>query len=280
MKLEEFKTFLIENLNLNKIKIDLTDEEIKSFFEYMNYILKVNENINLTAIKDPKEFIIKHIVDSIYIQKYIEIFKDEYAFDLEDMLESDQLSKLEKEKFENKPLKYLDIGTGGGFPLSAVNILNPDIDSYGLDSTNKKLKVIEDSNLKIKTIHGRAEMLAHDKNYRENFYIVSSRAVSNLNNIIQLMAGFVMPSGYLICMKGEKENFDDKLIEKFSLELSHIEEYTIDAAKRTIYIFKKINSLKDSLPNKNSKYYLKEKENNKSINKNKKNKNKKNRHKN
>lgn len=251
----EFKNFLLIKLKENKIDINLSYNDINNLYNYMKYILQINENINLTAIKDEKEFIIKHIIDSIYIQKYIDIFKEEYIFDIDEFISSSNLPNDKKEQLKHEKLKYLDIGTGGGFPLSVISILNEDIISYGLDSVNKKLKVIQNSNLNIQTIHGRAEILAHDKTYREKFYIVSSRAVSNLNNIIIFMAGFVMPSGYLICMKGEEEILDEKLIEKFNLDLCHIENYTIDNAVRTIYIFKKIDNLNNSLPNTNSKKY-------------------------
>lgn len=255
MNKDTFEIFLISKLKENKIDITLSDTEIFKLYTYMKYILKINQSINLTAITDEKEFIIKHIIDSIYIQKYIDIFKDEYIFDMEEYLKSSNLKKEEKNKLQKQNLKYLDIGTGGGFPLSVISILNNDISSYGLDSVNKKLEVIKKSNLNINTIHGRAEILAHDKKYREQFYIVTSRAVSKLDNIIMLMAGFVMPSGYLICMKGEKENLSEKILEHFNLELSHIEEYDINDAKRTIYIFKKIDCLNKNLPNKNSKKY-------------------------
>lgn len=255
MNKNEFKNFLLIKLKENKINIDISDNNIINLYNYMNYILKINENINLTAIKDEKDFIIKHIIDSIYIQKYIDIFKEEYLFDLDEFISSSNLTNDKKEQLKNEKLKYLDIGTGGGFPLSVISILNEDITSYGLDSVNKKLEVIKNSNLNINTIHGRAEILAHDKKYREKFYIVSSRAVSNLNNIIMFMAGFVMPSGYLICMKGEEENLNEKLIEKFNLDLCHIENYKIDDAIRTIYIFKKIDNLNNNLPNTNSKKY-------------------------
>lgn len=255
MDLDNFKKYLLDKIESNKIKIELTDDEIKKLYSYMKYILEKNKQINLTAITDEKDFILKHIVDSIYIQKYVDIFKEEYKFDVEESIESEGLNALEKEKLLNENLKYIDIGTGGGFPLSVVSILNKDIESYGLDSVNKKLKVIEESNINVKTVHARAEMLAHDKNFREKFYICTSRAVANLNSIIQLMAGFVSPSGYLICMKGDLEEYDEKIFEKFSLELEHIEEYTIDDLTRTIYIFKKIDELNSNLPSKNAKKY-------------------------
>ena len=255
MNLESFKEYLLEKLKSNKIDVNLNNNEIQKLYEYMKYILEKNQYINLTAITDEKDFILKHIVDSLYIQKYIDIFKEEYIFDIEEYLDSSNLSKIEKENIKNQKLRYIDIGTGGGFPLSIVSVLNEDIESYGLDSINKKLKVINDSNINVKTIHARAELLAHDVKYREQFYICTSRAVANLNSIIQLMAGFVSPSGYLICMKGDLEEYDEKIFEKFSLELEHIEEYTIDNLTRTIYIFKKIDELNPKLPLKNTKKY-------------------------
>lgn len=247
-----FENLLLENINLNNklgenpfllLQNNLLrikeDSEIKyidileKLYEYMIFILEKNESINLTAITDQKDFILKHILDSLAVQFIL----DKYI-----------------EKSDSK-LKLIDIGTGGGFPLVPLHILNKNLSCYGLDSVNKKLNIIKQFYENINLIHGRAEMIAHDDNYRENFDISISRAVSNINNITRYMSGFVKNNGILICMKGNKENYDNTILKKYNLEIEKIISYNLSENNRTIYVFRKIGLLDKNLPEKKFKKY-------------------------
>ena len=85
MNFEDFKKELVEKLF--KINIQIQNEQIEQLYNYMNLLIEWNEKINLTAITEPNEIILKHFVDSLTISKYI-----------------------------NKNEKIADIGTGAGFP--------------------------------------------------------------------------------------------------------------------------------------------------------------------
>ena len=242
-------------LNLNEIREiynqDLTEEEqnilikraiaekIHEMYKYMKYLLEKNKSINVTAIKDEAEFLKKHIMDSIYITKY--------------------LSKLE-DKVQNRKIRYIDIGTGGGFPLVPIKIFK-EYDSYAMDSILKKLKVIKE-NQDISIIHSRAEVVAHDEYYREKFDLVTTRAVSSLKNVIAYMAGFVKVNGYAIIMRGKKEILtnEDKmqlkeLLKEYGLRLEKIDNYILFGEERTNYILKKVTNLNKKLPITDARYY-------------------------
>jgi 16S rRNA (guanine527-N7)-methyltransferase len=138
----------------------------------------VNENMNLTAITDAQDIILKHIADSATIIKYIP-----------------------------QNARLLDVGTGGGFPALPVAIIRPDVSVYALDSTAKKLRYIDEtaeilSLTNIKTVNGRAEELGKSVNYRERFDVVTARAVSALNILSELCVPFVKIGGLFISMKG------------------------------------------------------------------------------
>ena len=95
------------------------------------------------AIIEPKEIILKHFVDSLTINKYIE-----------------------------KNAKLIDIGTGAGFPGIPLKILRPDINVTLVDSLNKRInflnEVIKEISVeKIETIHSRAEEIGKNIKYRE-----------------------------------------------------------------------------------------------------------------
>ncbi len=232
----EFKNKLMQILKKNNIHIQerkLKDEKIEKLYKYMKYILEINNNINVTAIKDENDFIVKHIIDSIYIDQFLDIY-------------------CKKDKLIN----FLDIGTGGGFPLVPIQILNEDnIIATGLDSIYKKLNIVKKFSSNINILHGRCEQLAHIDKYREKYDVVTSRAVAEINKVIEYMVGFVKIGGILIIMKGKLENLDKTLLTKFGLETIKIEEYKINELNRSIYIFRKRSKLKNIYPNKNSNFY-------------------------
>ena len=70
MELEEFT--LIFNNYLKDLELELKQEQIKKFYTYMNLLIEWNKRINLTAIIEPKEIILKHFIDSLTISKYIQ----------------------------------------------------------------------------------------------------------------------------------------------------------------------------------------------------------------
>ena len=175
MEINEFKEIM--NENAKKINIEFNEKQLEQFFEYMNLLIEWNEKINLTAITEPKEIILKHFVDCATINKFID---------------------------KNK---VLDIGTGAGFPGIPLKIINENLEITLADSLNKRIKfldiVIETLELnKIETIHARAEELAKNKKYRESYDIVVSRAVAALNVLLEYTTPFIKVGGKVICMKG------------------------------------------------------------------------------
>lgn len=169
--IEEFEKYL------KKMQIKFSEEQYNQFYKYMNLLIEWNKKINLTAIIEPKEIILKHFVDSLTIAKYIE---------------------------ENK--KVADVGTGAGFPGIPLKIYRKDLKITLIDSLNKRLNflngVIAELELKeINTVHGRAEELGQNKEYREKFDIVTSRAVANLSTLSEYLIPFIKKDGKCIYMK-------------------------------------------------------------------------------
>ena len=181
----EFKKILLEYLT--KIDIVLDEKSIESFYKYMNILLEWNEKINLTAIIEPKEIILKHFVDSISINKYI-----------------------------NNANTIFDIGTGAGFPGIPLKIINSYKEFILVDSLNKRINFLEEVKKSleldnINLIHSRVEDLANNKVYRETGDAVVSRAVANLRVLVEYMLPFIKVGGECICMKGP--NIEEELKE-------------------------------------------------------------------
>ena len=154
-------------------------------------------------------------------------------------------------RYNIKYKNILDIGTGGGFPLIVLKIFL-DIDNkntYGMDKTLKKLKVITEKE-DIKIIHSRAEIASHDEKYRESFDLVVSRAVSSIENVVEYSSGFVKIGGSAILMRGKLERYDRKKLDKFGFKEVIYESYKLFDEDRSILILEKVKKLDKKLPSK------------------------------
>ena len=163
----------LSDINLQS---DIEDKLIR----LIEIITETNKQLNLTAITEPSDIILKHIADSATVIKHIP-----------------------------KNAKLLDVGTGGGFPALPVAILRPDVSVTAMDSTAKKLKHIDNAAKELElsnivTLTGRAEELAHNEKYRGKFDVVTARAVAELNILCELCITFVKVGGRFIAMKGSR----------------------------------------------------------------------------
>lgn len=230
---EEFSEKIKEYMN--KINIEISDKQIEKFFDYMNLLLEWNEKINLTAITEPEDIILKHFVDCATILKYI---KDED--------------------------KIIDIGTGAGFPGIPLKILNEKLDITLMDSLNKRInflnEIINKLDLKnIVAIHARAEELARNKEYREKFDIATSRAVANLSTLSEYMLPFVRKDGMVISMKGsnieEEVKNAKKAIKILGGEIEKIDNFNLANTNniRNIITIKKVVKTPREFPRKAGK---------------------------
>ncbi len=163
-----------------------TEEMLAQMEGYMDGVLAWNEKVNLTAITDKDEFLVKHLIDSVLAIPY------------EPYLQA---------------RRVIDVGTGAGFPGVPLAILSPDKEFLLMDSLSKRLKIIDQLTgeiaLKnIKTLHGRAEEVAQNKAHRESYDLCVSRAVANLAVLAEYCLPFIKEGGYLLAYKGpdaEKE---------------------------------------------------------------------------
>ena len=230
MEIEKFEEII--NKYLKEINIELKKEQTEKFYKYMNLLLEWNEKINLTAITEPEEVILKHFVDSLTISKYIE-----------------------------KGSKLVDMGTGAGFPGIPLKILREDIEITLADSLNKRInflnEVIKELNLKnIQTVHTRAEEFGKNKKYRESFDIATSRAVANLSTLSEYLIPLVKPNGKVICMKGsevkEEVEMAKKAIEILGGKIEQKESFNLPNSdmKRNVIIIKKVKNTPAKYPRK------------------------------
>lgn len=210
----------------------LNNKQIEQFDKYMDLLLEWNEKINLTAITEKNQIILKHFIDSLTISKYIE-----------------------------KNSKVIDVGTGAGFPGIPLKIYNNTLNITLLDSLNKRInflnEVINELQLeKIQAIHSRAEDLARNNNYREKFDYAISRAVANLSTLSEYLLPYVKVNGKCICMKGPNINEEVKnskqALKRLGGEIIDIKNFTLPESdiERNIIIIKKIKNTDKEFPRK------------------------------
>ena len=230
MDIKEFSNLMIDYGK--EINILFTEEQLQKFYQYMNLLIEWNEKINLTAIVEPKEIILKHFIDSLTIIKYIEPKKS-----------------------------VIDIGTGAGFPGIPIKIMREDLDITLLDSLNKRIhflnEVIQKLELKnITAVHARIEEYAKNKQYRESFDVATSRAVANLTTLSEYMLPMVTLKGMAICMKGseisEEISKSKNSIKLLGGEIDKIEKFTLPKSdnKRNLILIRKYRQTPGKYPRK------------------------------
>ncbi len=161
--------------------LEFTEKQLEQFSMYFDLLIETNKVMNLTAITEPEEVAVKHIIDSLL------------AFD--------------EKIFPGKLLA--DVGTGAGFPGIPLKIYCPELKVVLLDSLTKRLKfleaVIEQLGLQdISCVHLRAEDAGQNKDHREKYDLVTARAVARLSVLSEYCLPLVKVGGYFIAMKGSK----------------------------------------------------------------------------
>lgn len=179
--MDEKKTYSIKN-KFEKAGWRLTDVQTEQFLRFYELLIEWNERMNLTAITDFDEVVLKHFIDS----SCGSLVCDFSAVD-----------------------NVLDLGTGAGFPGIPLKILYPDTEFVLMDSLQKRIgflqEVITQLGLKkITAVHGRAEEMARNTDYREKFSVCTSRAVANTSTLLEYCMPFVKVGGVFVAYKSGK----------------------------------------------------------------------------
>ena len=227
------KSLLKEKAALYGVGLD--EKALERFDIYARLLVEWNDKINLTAITEPDEIVIKHFVDSLSIFSAVDIPEGS---------------------------RVIDVGTGAGFPGVAMLIARPDLDITLMDSTNKKLNVIRDIleniGLEANVVHKRAEEAGQSKDFRESYDFATARAVSNLRDLSEFCLPFVKVGGTFISMKSAKA---DEEIEEGKKAISVLggrirEKKTFnleDAGERTVILIEKSSSTPAKYPRPSAK---------------------------
>lgn len=197
-----------------------TEPIVDKMYRMVDHMLTVNASMNLTAITDWQDILVKHLADSCTILPYLP-----------------------------EGAHVCDVGCGGGFPSLPIAIARPDITVVGIDSTGKKVNYINDAAKLLGLNHlsalcGRAEDMANTE-LRESFDVVTARAVAALPMLCELCIPFVRVGGSFCAMKGNPE--DSEIAAARSaykalgapLDDSDVHRFTLEGETRVILIARK-----------------------------------------
>ena len=178
MKPTEFINLLKEH------DLDVSLEQANQFKIYFEKLVETNEHVNLTAITEEGDVYLKHFYDSV-----------------------SPLLSLPEVFIKNSSL--IDIGAGAGFPSLPMKILRPDLEVTIVDSLNKRIKfleqLVEDLGLAgVHLVHARAEDAGQNPELREQFDLVTARAVASLNVLGEYCLPFAKVGGMFVALKGPK----------------------------------------------------------------------------
>lgn len=162
--------------------LSFTEVQLQQFTRYYEMLVETNKVMNLTALTEPEDVAVKHMIDSLL------------AFDP-----------------AMKGKRLADVGTGAGFPGLPLKIYCPELKVTLIDSLGKRLRFLEQviTELNLKDIvceHARAEDAGRNKLFRERFDYVTARAVARLSVLAEYCLPLVAKNGYFIALKGSKYN--------------------------------------------------------------------------
>lgn len=209
-----------------KCNIKLSQDKADKLLKLYEFLVEYNKNVNLTAITDFEEVVVKHFIDSVL------------PFSMIDIKENSS---------------FIDVGTGAGFPSIPLMIVRPDLKGTLLEALNKRCvfleKACELTEVDAKVIHGRAEDYAKEK--REAFDFATARAVAAMSVLCEYCIPYVKTGGRFIALKSvnEDETLCEKAVKVLGGKIAEIKDYTItNGDNRRLFIIDKVSQTPTKYP--------------------------------
>lgn len=209
-----------------KCNIKLSQDKADKLLKLYEFLVEYNQNVNLTAITDFEEVVVKHFIDSVL------------PFSMIDIKENSS---------------FIDVGTGAGFPSIPLMIVRPDLKGTLLEALNKRCVFLEKAcdltKVDAKVVHGRAEDYTKEK--REAFDFATARAVAAMPVLCEYCIPYVKTGGRFIALKSvnEDETQCEKAVKVLGGKIAEIKDYTItNGDSRRLFIIDKVSQTPTKYP--------------------------------
>ncbi|MBP3381135.1 MAG: 16S rRNA (guanine(527)-N(7))-methyltransferase RsmG [Elusimicrobiaceae bacterium] len=217
-----------------EIGVEIDDVAAEKFDRYAALLVEWNQKMNLTAITEPTDMVIKHFVDSVAAAPLL----------------------------PNGSFSLVDVGTGAGFPGVPLAILRPDCKLTLLDSLNKRLvfldAVCKELGIAADLVHMRAEEGGRNPAYRDTFDVATARAVGGLPLLCEYCLPYVKVGGRFLALKGptgeEEAARSAAAIGKLGGKTRDVHKFLLPAdskgevAARQIYLIDKVTATPTAFP--------------------------------
>ena len=179
---------------ISETDLEISTQQINLLIQYIELLVKWNKAYNLTAVRDPNDMLIKHIMDSLMVGKYL------------------------------KGQKFIDVGTGPGLPGIPLAILNPERNFVLLDSLGKRITFLRQVVFQLKLKNVQPELSRVEKYRPEQLFDgVLSRAFSSLNDMVKWCKHLIaVEKGCFYALKGQYPDDEiEQLPENIKMTASH-----------------------------------------------------------
>jgi len=205
-------------LGASELGFALSAEQTNSIFIYLTELKKWNQKINLTAIRDERDVLIKHVLDSLSFMMVLT---------------------------PSPGLKLLDMGSGAGFPAIPIKLIQPDIEVTMVESVRKKASFLRHiiRTLKLTGIEVQDKRTQDIPDSFRNIYdVVTARAFADINMAIKSGQPFLKHGGTMVLSRGPEESIDVKKLAMYGIELEKRIDVTLPFSdyKRAIWLLKRI----------------------------------------
>lgn len=207
-------------------KIAISEEQAEKYNRLYEYMVEYNKNVNLTAITEFEDVIMKHFIDSVLPFTMLDI---------------------------EKGSSFIDVGTGAGFPSLPLLIYRPDLKGTLCDSLNKRCvyleKVCAEIGVSAEIIHARSEELGRKS--REKFDLSTARAVAAMPVLLEYCVPFVKVGGSFIALKSVNEDVmsSKEAAKKLGGEIAEVKDYSLpNGDMRRLVITKKVSPTSTKYP--------------------------------
>ncbi len=191
--------------------LSLSDEALGLLLQYQDALVLWNKAYNLTAIRDPKEMLVKHLLDSLSI--------------LKDLPQG----------------RLLDIGTGGGMPGMIIALCQPERQCVLLDSNGKKIRFLKQfiADLKLKNVIAVQTRVENEDSIRDlgQFDVITSRAFASLTDFVDASKPYMHEQTIIAAMKGlVPQDEIEQIKNEFSCEVIELRVPRLDEQRHLLLL--------------------------------------------